>query len=238
MRALAALGFGLLTTLMGEIKPVNAAEQFPLAAIDVLLVPDAVMLRHARADNARLLKAYPAGFKLDAAHSPHITLVQRFVHTDDLEKVYAAVGQVLAGADVADLKLEAVKNDYTPGGKTGVASVLVRRTPERERLQRDMIAALAPFTVETGPIGAFTDAHDDPANDAILIGYVATFVPKQTGENFSPHVSTGVAPTAYLVGRAAEPFTPFTFSPAGAAVYQLGPFGTAVKPLKSWRLTP
>ena len=34
----------------------------------------------------------------------------------------------------------------------------------------------------------------------------------------------------------AEPFKPFTFSPAGAAVYQLGPYGTAAKKLKGWDL--
>ena len=36
----------------------------------------------------------------------------------------------------------------------------------------------------------------------------------------------------YLDQMLAEPFTPFTFSPAGAAVYQLGQFGTAAKKLK------
>jgi hypothetical protein len=36
----------------------------------------------------------------------------------------------------------------------------------------------------------------------------------------------------------AEPFTPFTFSPAGAAVYQLGPYGTAAKRLKEFELKP
>jgi len=36
----------------------------------------------------------------------------------------------------------------------------------------------------------------------------------------------------------AEPFEPFTFSPAGAAVYQLGLFGTAAKKLKGWNLKP
>jgi hypothetical protein len=36
----------------------------------------------------------------------------------------------------------------------------------------------------------------------------------------------------------AEPFAPFTFSPAGGAVYQLGPFGTAAKKLKAWELKP
>jgi hypothetical protein len=36
----------------------------------------------------------------------------------------------------------------------------------------------------------------------------------------------------------AEPFTSFTFSPAGAAVYQLGQFGTAAKKLHEWKLQP
>jgi hypothetical protein len=59
-----------------------------------------------------------------------------------------------------------------------------------------------------------------------------------SGESFNPHVSTGVAPREYLDKMLAEPFESFTFSPAGAAVYQLGPFGTAAKKLKEWGLTP
>ena len=35
----------------------------------------------------------------------------------------------------------------------------------------------------------------------------------------------------------AEPFESFSFSPAGAAVYQLGPYGTAAKKLKEWDRT-
>jgi hypothetical protein len=67
---------------------------------------------------------------------------------------------------------------------------------------------------------------------------VSTFASKLTGENFNPHVSTGVATREYLDKMLAEPFAPFTFSPAGAAVYQLGPFGTAAKKLKEWDLKP
>jgi hypothetical protein len=33
-----------------------------------------------------------------------------------------------------------------------------------------------------------------------------------------------------------EPFQSFTFSPAGAAVFQLGPYGTAARKLKAWDL--
>jgi len=69
-----------------------------------------------------------------------------------------------------------------------------------------------------------------------LIGYVSTFVPKGAGKHFNPHVTTGVAPRGYLDQMLAEPFESFTFSPAGAAVYQLGQFGAAAKQLKSFDL--
>jgi hypothetical protein len=83
--------------------------------------------------------------------------------------------------------------------------------------------------VERGPIGAFTAPHANPASDAAIIDYVSTFVPKMSGVNFNPHVSTGVAPKDYPDKMLAEPFESFAFSPAGAAVYQLGPYGTAAK---------
>jgi hypothetical protein len=136
------------------------------------------------------------------------------------------------------MKLEAFKYYYAPGPGVGVAGIVARPTPALLRSQQDLIAAVAPFTVETGPIEAFTAPHGDANYDALLIGYVSTFVPKQTGENFSPHVSTGVAPRDYLDNMLAEPFDSFTFSPAAAAVYQLGPFGTAAKKLKEWDLKP
>jgi hypothetical protein len=216
----------------------SAATPSAVTAIDILLEPDATMLGHSADNNARLLKVFPKGFALDAAHTPHITMIQRFVRTADLDKVYAAAGKVLARANVKAMKLEAFKYYYAPGGAVGVAGICAKPTPEILKLQADIIAAVKRFTVETGPIGAFTAPHDDPGTDAALIQYVSTFVPKMSGENFNPHVSTGVAPTAYLDQMLAEPFVPFTFSPAGAAVYQLGPFGTAAKKLKQLDLKP
>jgi phosphoglycolate phosphatase-like HAD superfamily hydrolase len=227
-----------VVSMKDDWKTIFAVEQTPVTAIDILLEPDATMLSHAEANNARLLKVYPQGFALDAAHRPHITLVQRFVRTADLDKVYAAAGKVFTSANVTGMKLEAFKYYYAPGKNVGVAGIVARPTPELLKLQADIIAAVAPFTVETGTMAAFTAAHDDPALDAILIEYVSTFVPKQSGEHFNPHVSTGVASREYLDKMLAESFKPFTFSPAGAAVYQLGPFGTAAKKLKEWDLKP
>jgi len=152
--------------------------------------------------------------------------------------VYAAEEKVLAAVNVNAMKLEAFKYYYAPAGATGVAGICAKPTPEILKLQADIIAAAKPFMVQTGPIGAFTAPHEDPAIDAAIIDYVSTFVPKMSGEHFNPHVSTGVAPKEYLDKMLAEPFENFTFSPAGAAVYQLGPFGTAAKKLKEWDLRP
>jgi hypothetical protein len=227
-----------VVSMKDDWKQVFTFEQSPITAIDILLEPDATMLRHAEANNARLLKVFPKGFALDAEHRPHITLIQRFVRTADLEKVYAAAHQVLAAANVNAMKMEAFKYYYAPAGAVGVAGICAKPTPEIIKLQADLIAAVAPFEVEAGPIGAFTAPHNDSATDAALIQYVSTFVPKMSGENYNPHVSTGVAPKEYLDQMLAEPFEPFRFSPAGAAVYQLGPFGTAAKKLKEWDLKP
>jgi hypothetical protein len=209
-----------------------------VTAIDVLLEPGATMLEHAKANNARLLAVFPKGFALDTTHRPHVTLLQRFVRTADLDRVYDAVGKVFASANVTTMRLEAFQYYYAPGGAIGVAGICAKPTPEILKLQADIIVAVKPSTVESGPIGAFTASHDDPASDAALIQYVSTFVPKMSGVNFNPHVSTGVAPKEYLGKMLAEPFEPFTFSPSGAAVYQLGPFGTAAKKLKEWNSKP
>ena len=205
-----------VVSMKGDWKVVFA-EKPAVTAIDILLEPDAVMLRHAEANNARLLKVYAKGFALDATHRPHVTLLQCFVRTADLDRVYAAAGRVLAGAHVNEMKLDAFKYYYAPTGVAGVAGICAKRpTPEIIKLQADVIAAVKPFVAETGPIGSFTAPHDDPATDAAIIQYVATFVPKMTGKNFNPHVSTGVALREYLDQMLAEPFEPFTFSPAGA----------------------
>jgi hypothetical protein len=224
--------------MKNDWKTVFPSAQSEVTAIDILLEPDGTMLTYSDANNARLLAVFPKGFTLDAAHRPHITLIQRFVRTADLDKVYAAAEKVLASANVNAMKLEAFKYYYAPAGAFGVAGICAKPTPEIIKLQADIIAAVKPFTVETGPIDAFTSAHDDPTTDAALIQYVSTFVPKMSGENFNPHVSTGVAPRDYLDKMNAEPFQSFVFSPAGAAVYQLGPFGTAAKKLKVWDLKP
>ena len=208
-----------------------------VTAIDILLEPDATMLQRAQVVNDRLLKAFPKGFALDATHRPHVTLVQRFVSTENLDKVYGAVGKVFATANVTGLKLEAFKLYYIPDKDIGLSGIVIKPTPELIKLEMQVIDAVTPFAVKTGTSAAFVTG-DVPEVLPALIVYVSEFVPKSSGEHFRPHVSTGVASKEYLDKMLAEPFETFTFSPAGAAVYHLGHFGTAAKKLKQFDLKP
>jgi phosphoserine phosphatase len=207
-----------------------------VTAINILLEPDATMLERCEANNGRLLKVFPKGFALDATHRPHVTLLQRFVRTADVDKIYAAVGKVFAGTEVLGLRLEAFKYYYIPSGAIGLAGIVARPSPELRELQQRLINAVAPFTVATGGSDAFATTAEDPVIDPLLIGYVSAFVQKSAGEHFSPHVTTGIALRDYLDKMLAEPFESFTFSPAGAAVYQLGQYGTAAKKLHDFGL--
>ena len=53
-----------VASLLGFVEASHTQES-RVTAIDILLEPDATMVQHAQADNARLLKAYPTGFALD-----------------------------------------------------------------------------------------------------------------------------------------------------------------------------
>ena len=216
----------------------TSVEQEPVTAIDILLEPDATMLQHAEVANARLLKVYPKGFALDALHKPHITLIQRYVRTADLDKVYAAAGNILTSKKMTDWKLKAFKYYYLPDKDIGVAGIVIKPTTDLLKLQQELIGAVAPFTVNTGTADAFASTPENPdIQPPAMLDYVAAFVPKYSGKHFNPHVTIGVASQDYLKGMLAEPFDEFTFSPAGASVYQLGSYGTAMKKLNAWDLT-
>jgi 2'-5' RNA ligase len=226
-----------LATLVGHAQQAGA-QQNPVTAIDIALEPDATMMQHAQAINARLLKIFPKGYSLDATHRPHITLLQRYVRTTELDKVFAAVDQIVAKEKFGKFQLKAFKFYYIPWESIGLAGIVVAPTPDLLRMQQELIHAIAPFTAKTGNAAAFVTTPEAPDINKPTIDYVANFVPHATGKHFNPHVTVGIAPQDYLKKMLAEPFDAFTFSPVAASVYQLGNFGTARKELKTWTATP
>lgn len=207
-----------------------------VTAIDILLEPDDSMLRHARAANARLLQEFPKGYALDAAHQPHISCLQRYVRTDALENVYAAIGNVLTTEHPASWTLTAFKYYYMPWKGLGLAGIVIQPADALLAYQQKLIDAVEPFTAPSGTAAAYVTTPEDPNIIEPVFEYVASFVPNHTGKNFSPHVTIGLAPEEYLKAMLAEPFADFTFSPSGVSVYQLGNYGVAARKLKGWPL--
>jgi hypothetical protein len=210
----------------------------PVTAIDIALKPDRTMVRRARADNARLLKAYPKGFGLDATHHPHLTMIQQFVRTADLDRVHAAANAAFAGKGAGRWRLKAIRYYYIPTSGLGIAGIVVELTEELLELQQGLLDAVAPFTEKTGTPAAFFSTDKGRDIQPGLIDYVANFVAVAAGNEFNPHVTIGVAPETYLDKMFAEPFRAFTFSAVGAAVYHLGTFGAVREELKPLSLAP
>jgi hypothetical protein len=233
-KSVAALGIGLVS-LLGQVEA-SRAQQNQVTAIDIALEPDVTMVQHAQAANARLRKAFPKGFALDATHHPRITMLQQFVRTADLDKAYLAVNRVLAAEKPTSWQLSADKYYYIPAPPLGLAGIVVEPTEDLHRLQQKIIDAVTPLTVKTATPAAFMSTENGRDIQNSLIEYVANFVKIAAGKKFNPHVTVGVATVPHLK-MLVEPFDAFVFSPVGASVYQLGSFGTARKELKALDLT-
>ena len=233
--ALAALGMGLVS-LFSQAGTSRAQQS--VTAIDIVLEPDATMMQRAKAANARLLEAFPKGFALNETHHPHVTMLQQFVRTKDLNKVYAAADAIFAKEKPTAWVLKAFKYYYIPDTPISLARIVVEPTEDLHRLQDELIAAVAPYRAKTGTAAAFFSTEDGQDIQHSQIEYVAHFVTIASGKKFNPHVTIGIGTTAFLKEMLVEPFEAFTFSPAGASVYQLGSFGTARKELKVFALSP
>jgi len=195
-------------------------------------------LREVLAANAQLLQHFPKGFTLGGVHAPHITMLQRFVKTADLPKVYATADRVIAKANPTSFKLTAYKYDHIGEAKmgneiVGVGNILVKPTPDLLKLQQELADAIKPFEAPTGTSAAFVTTPQAPHISEDLIQYVSVFVPDHSGAHYVPHVSIGVGTIDFLTTFSSAPFDDFTFSPAGASVYHLGEYGTAMKKLHS-----
>jgi hypothetical protein len=210
-----------------------------LTAVDILVNPDDATLQHAREWNARMRESVPDGFALDATHQPHITTLQRYVRTADVDSVYDAVGKTLAATDTGALSYQAVgigHGDWGVPGQ-GLAVIVLQPSAQVLDLQAALLAAVAPFTESGGTAAAFvTDPGEDISQSTR--DWVEGYVPAQIGEgHYIAHITVGFATLDDLGAIEAEPFGAFTVRPSSVAVYQLGNSGAARELLMLWPVT-
>src|SRR6476620_1636797 len=208
-----------------------------LTAIDILMLPDEVMHARAEALNTQMRGSVPEGFALDANHTPHITLLQRYVRTADLDRVYEAVGAAIDAADPSKLELCGVKVAHMevaaqPG--LGLAGLVVKPSQGVLDLQAALIAAVEPYVESGGTAEAYVTTAEEPEINQDTIDYVERYVPDHSGENYIAHVTVALAKLDFLADLESKPFDDFAFHLSGFAVFELGNNGTAQRELKKW----
>jgi hypothetical protein len=217
-----------------------------MIAINVLLEPDTATKVLTAELNAELRHELAAGaaFAFDDTHLPHVTLLQRYVRREDLERVFEAVrgaaGHVIAGAEGRDLRLRA---GGLGGGELGtppgtvLASVEFEPSAAVRALHDGVLRALAPLAAAGGSDAAFFAMPGEPPPNAATVAYVETFVPAHAGENYTPHLSAGVAREADVRSLARDhPLAGAQVTPIAVAVAHLGDLGTARQVLRRWPL--
>jgi hypothetical protein len=209
-----------------------------LTAIDILIDPDEAAMQRAREVNGRLLESVPLpkGWALDDTHQPHITTLQRYVRTADLDQVYDAVEKTVAAADLDSLSYKATNITHADWGFPGIAPTVLQVEIGDKVLdfQAALLAAITPFCGSGGTSAAFVADPGEEISQTI-IDWVEKFVPDQIGAGkYQPHLTVGVATFEDLKEIEAEPFDAFSVHPASVAVYHLGNNGTARKLLKAW----
>ena len=192
----------------------------PLLAVDIaLLLPPEAEVAVARL-NGRLTGP-PAGFRFDAGHLPHVTLVQQFVPAADLPLMAAEVGAVLAST--APLMLTAER--LASSGPT--TSLVVAATRPLATLHARLMDRLAPFDMAAGDADAFI-AEDEPPR-ARDVEWVTRFRTAAAYGSFEPHVTLGA-------GVLDHPAPALEFEATRVASCRLGRFCTCRRVLDSWTL--
>jgi phosphoglycolate phosphatase-like HAD superfamily hydrolase len=218
-----------------------------LIAINVLLDPDAATVEKAQAVNARLREDYPDGFAFDANHAPHITILQRFVRTVDLDEVTNAVTAMLRTEQAMNWECNAIGYYALADKDLRLVGIVIEPTEELRRLQQRIIDTVAPFAVEKGTGEAFALRLDGGAISQPTVDYVNNFVGPRTGMNYNPHLTVGIGTRDFVDTLRAEPFEPFTVRAVSVSLYQVGDYGVAQKklhdlhstdPLPSWNDSP
>lgn len=217
-----------LTLILISISFNYTSAQSDITAIDILLDPDKTMIDSAEVYNAIMQKNYsgPGSYSLDNLHKPHITVLQCFVLSADLEKVYAAIAEIVKNEKPTEEKLTSKGFYYFPANGLGLAGITIDTTPGLLHFQSKIIEVLKPFIVQ-GNDSAFVQNTDGTPIAAGFSDYVNGFITDHSGVNYNPHVTIGLAHEDFLNELIAKPYNKFSFKCESVSIYHLGDFGTA-----------
>jgi 2'-5' RNA ligase len=194
-------------------------------AIDIaLLLPEAVNQR-AKAANAALIAERPDGFRFDASHLPHITLVQQFIRRANIPALIERMDPILRGIPPLSVRVTGV------GSSATAAHFAIETTHELDRLHRTLMDVVLLFEEAGGGADAFCSEGEparEPARDTD-VAWVSNFRSHSSYARFAPHITLGIGPSPAFR-------EPFEFTTDRVALCHLGRFCTCRVVLREWGL--
>ncbi len=191
-----------------------------LLAIDIAILLPATA--HARVKNLNAaLDGPPAGFRFDATHLPHITLVQQFLHKDRFDELTAAINSLLLGVTPIELSTTTVTTGRTASILTVVSESLVD-------LHRRLMERLEFFEITKGSGEAFYADEEEPR--PADVEWVTRYRTRSSNGSYQPHVTLGIGTVSIAV-------EPLRFTATQVAVCHLGRFCTCRAVFHDWTLT-
>ncbi len=159
-----------------------------LTAVDILINPDDATIKRAREVNARMLKSMPEGWVLDDTHQPHITTLQQYVRTADLDRVYEAVEKTVADTDMASLSYEVTNITHADWGFPGYGPTVlqVQVSPKVLDFQAKLVASVLPFVESGGTAEALWPTPAKRSAQPSSTGSRSTCPPKSAQATISP----------------------------------------------------
>ena len=196
-----------------------------LVALDVAILLPPALAASVESLNKQL-KAPPEGFRFNERHLPHISLVQQFSPTTELDAIQETIGGVVGQHPSFELTLASVTTNQT------TASLRVTPSAVLGTLHRRLMDQLAAFDVGVGDDCAFTRSDSKPASAprARDISWVNQFRTEAAYDAFTPHVTLGI-------GTLKTTFPTATFTASTLALCVLGRFCTCQEVLASWTLS-
>ncbi len=210
-------------------------------ALDVAVLPPREIAERAIAMSAALPAWESQGLTLNGEHLPHITLMQLFARTTELEEVLSRVGETLR--DVAPMALS-----ITGGGRgANTVWMVIDRTPQLLSLHERLMEALRGHESPGGGTDAFLPppradratarpgrsggAETAGCDEASLrdVLWVSGYRLESSFHRFTPHITLGHA-------VAAPAIEPRPFEADTVAVCHLGRFCTCRSVLRRWNL--
>lgn len=188
-----------------------------LIALDVAILPPQPVAARAIELSASLPTEESQGLLLGPDYLPHITLLQLFVSSDDLNACLDRVGEAVATCLPMRLRMTS--------GATGRNTVWmeIERAPVLVQLHTRLLDAALPFERSGGDATAF---YDGDARDRD-IGWVAGYRATSSGALFRPHITLGHAthpPVIELI----------EFNATTVAACHLGRFCSCRRVLRAW----